>query len=779
MNRFCWTLMAIGGLALVCAPTAGQNLLSNPSFEAGDAAPQGWHVLDGGVWSASSARTGRKCLAGKRPSKAVVWQSALVDLNPAQAGLAGARQSYRLSGWVKCRSGEAALVMEFLDDRGAFLGRAATPIAKPKRAWQFVAVEADAPQRASSARVSLAVEGEAYADDLVLAPLTANLLFNPGFEGDDRGRVGYWGDDPLLVLPGERVGAHRADTEQGRSGSALLVEAPQGWWPVRCVKIPVPTGLTQFRFAGWGRVAQGEAEILVEWIDDFETIVRVDKALATAVENGWTRFERVGMSAPSNAAYVTVTVVVRNGVARFDDFVLCAEAPASNKRPVVEVQVNQVGYEAEGPKTLVVQSNFLPKQPDEVTVRIINEDGARVAELRPACAGRINEGTRDDWGWYFWRADFSRLTQPGRYRALARVGEVERESPTFVLGSQVLTAETAKLALDFFFVQRCGYEVPGWHKACHLDDALLPDGTHIDATGGWHSAGDYNKLMYEYGDGGVVYALLAAYGAAPERWRRFDRDGDGVADVLDEAEWGARFVAKMQIPETGGLRNHVHQGPGREWMKWTAPEVHTDNLVGTPDDPVIQEGEGSSPLVIGGWARLSVLLNERGVQNDYLQRAVRLEPRHRGGGRPGQPAAPAQRDGTARGHGRGCLSGVGAAQRGGAARGAGARRAARGCLRRIRRGERRRAGGVCPSLSSRAAERQGAGGAQRLGLICREHGAQSLRPQQAAGWRAGVLLRTDLQPGAQLGTAAAGLGGAAHLAAHRRCAGPTLRRRPG
>ena len=63
-----------------------------------------------------------------------------------------------------------------------------------------------------------------------------------------------------------------------------------------------------------------------------------------------------------------------------------------------------------------------------------------------------------------------------------------------------------------------------------------------------------------------------------------------------------------------GVRNHVHQGPGRSWTKWSAPEVHTDNKIGTPDDPVIQPGEGNSPLVIGGWARLSVLLAERGVQ---------------------------------------------------------------------------------------------------------------------------------------------------------------------
>ena len=184
--------------------------------------------------------------------------------------------------------------------------------------------------------------------------------------------------------------------------------------------------------------------------------------------------------------------------------------------------------------------------------------------------------------------------------------------------------ETAQNAVDFFFIQRCGFAVPAWHKACHLDDAKLPDGTHIDATGGWHSAGDYNKLMYENGDGGVVFALLTAQSKASEFFNRFDRNADGWCDALDEAEWGAKFVARMQIWETGGLCNHVSQGPGRNWTMWSVPEEHTDNTIGTPDDPVIQPGKGNSPLVIAAWTRLSVLLKQRGMTNDYLERTTRL-----------------------------------------------------------------------------------------------------------------------------------------------------------
>jgi endoglucanase len=236
----------------------------------------------------------------------------------------------------------------------------------------------------------------------------------------------------------------------------------------------------------------------------------------------------------------------------------------------------------------------------------------------------MQSGRPDDWGWYFWRVEFSSLYQAGQYRVVAQVeGEAAESVPFAVSGGAVLD-QTARSAVDFFFVQRCGFEVPGWHKACHLDDAKLPDGTHLDLTGGWHSAGDYNKLMYEHGDGGVVWALLYAHRSAPKCFARFDRRGDGWPDAIDEARWGARFVAKMQIPEGGGLRQHVNQGPGRDWTKWLAPELHTDNVIGTSDDPIVQPGEGNSPWVIGGWARLSVLLGQRGMTNDYLERAVRL-----------------------------------------------------------------------------------------------------------------------------------------------------------
>jgi hypothetical protein len=52
--------------------------------------------------------------------------------------------------------------------------------------------------------------------------------------------------------------------------------------------------------------------------------------------------------------------------------------------------------------------------------------------------------------------------------------------------------------------------------------------------------------------------------------------------------------------------------------------VHTDNEIGTADDPVIAKGSGNVPLTVAAWAEVARLLDARKIENDYLQRAEHL-----------------------------------------------------------------------------------------------------------------------------------------------------------
>lgn len=455
------------------------------------------------------------------------------------------------------------------------------------------------------------------------APAATSFLGNKSVEGDDRGRIPLWGEESNdELMPGRRAGKLALDSQIKHAGAAGVRLSPEGdWFALASVNYPVPDWTDRFEFSGWARTDDSaRALILACWTDDAQKVLRVD-AGEPASGSKWQQLRLIPLVPPTNAMNVRLVAVARGGVVWFDDFELLRLAPQERR---MRVFVNQVGYDQTGPKSAVVAANFLPARGTELEVRLLHAKGSFAWKKRVPCSGRVHDGTPDDWGWYFWRADFSEFERPGVFRVAAQSGRTHGQSPLFRIEQDVLLKQTAQFAVDFFFVQRCGFEVPGWHKACHLDDAKLPDGMHLDATGGWHSAGDYNKLVYENGDGGVMFALLAAQASAPEVFKQFDRNADGWCDALDEAEWGARFVGKMQIPESGGLRNSVSQGPGRNWTKWSAPEEHTDNVVGTADDPVIQTGEGNSPLAIGGWARLSALLNQRGMTNDFLDRAVRL-----------------------------------------------------------------------------------------------------------------------------------------------------------
>ena len=606
-----WLLLLLSSFRV---ETAGaQSLLANGSFEDGGL-PTGWRARAGGEVTRGDAHRGEGCVSGNTKHRGVVWESDSTTISP--------QADYRMEGWIRCPNGEGQLKVELTDASGKFLCRFVTPTIRRATNWQYAAVEWNAAQ-ATSARVTFSVQGKADLDDVVLASVAASFIGNKSANGDDRGRIGLWGEEQNNeLLPGHRAGKLALDAEVKRSGKTSVRLVPEGeWFGLASVNYPVAPWTEWLELSGWAR-AEGaaKAQIVACWTDDAQKVLRIDTCKPVSGLQ-WQRVSLIPPSPPAKAMSVRLVAVARGGTVWFDNFEILRLRPQERR---IQIFVNQVGYELAGPKTAVVAANFLPASSAEFSVQVLNAKGKVAWKQNVSCGGRVESGTTNDWGWYFWRADFSKFVRPGVYRVAAQAEGARGESPPFQIGRDLLLRETTQSAVDFFFIQRCGFEVPGWHKACHLDDANLPDGKHIDATGGWHSAGDYNKLMYENGDGGVAFALLTAQARAPEIFGRFDRDANGRCDALDEAEWGAQFVAKMQIPETGGLRNTVSQGPGRNWTKWSAPEDHTDNKIGTADDPVIQPGDGNSPLMIGGWARLSVLLKQRGATNDYLARAVWL-----------------------------------------------------------------------------------------------------------------------------------------------------------
>ncbi|MCX7956970.1 MAG: glycoside hydrolase family 9 protein [Endomicrobia bacterium] len=187
----------------------------------------------------------------------------------------------------------------------------------------------------------------------------------------------------------------------------------------------------------------------------------------------------------------------------------------------------------------------------------------------------------------FYIVDFSELAQ-GEYLL-----KINNEFKEFSVRENIYR----KLYLDtinsYFFIQRCGIEIPGWHKKCHLDDAIVPaankklvdsliltqlpeyqEGYHIDVTGGWHDAGDYNKYM------GNLAVAVAILGLAFEEFNLVeDINNNGIPDLLEELRYAVDWMLKMQDKD-GGVFERVFSGYEYKGL----PEKETDNKQKTSDD---------------------------------------------------------------------------------------------------------------------------------------------------------------------------------------------------
>ena len=295
-----------------------------------------------------------------------------------------------------------------------------------------------------------------------------------------------------------------------------------------------------------------------------------------------------------------------------------------HRTPGSEVLVDQLGYEPSSQtKVAVLQSAARP----EIM------PAARVVEL-----DSFREVLRGDWqpcdpipDWdrFHWTFDFSAITNRGRYVVVSGEGKAAVASPPFTISDDLLRQQAAEPGYRFFYYQRCGIAVPGFHAACHLDDARMPDGTHRDLSGGWHDAGDYNKYCGFTPE--TFYALAVAYHRQPRLFDQWDRDHNGRADILDEALWGAEFLLKALDRESLDLVvNTISTG----YRYWGEPQKETDNQPGNRDDRPVTGLGGDRTWCAAGFALTGAALKKAGDAargDDLIRLAVRLHEKIGGG----------------------------------------------------------------------------------------------------------------------------------------------------
>ncbi len=119
--------------------------------------------------------------------------------------------------------------------------------------------------------------------------------------------------------------------------------------------------------------------------------------------------------------------------------------------------------------------------------------------------------------------------------------------------------------LRYMRVARCGSEDCFDHGLCHLGDTaclvayrqnhsnkdwkISEKRNTIDASGGWHDAGDYLKMSLTIAY--TTYFLLKAYEVNPIIFKKKYSKTD-LVDILDEAKWGLKWLMKA-MPDTNSF----------------------------------------------------------------------------------------------------------------------------------------------------------------------------------------------------------------------------------
>ncbi len=204
-----------------------------------------------------------------------------------------------------------------------------------------------------------------------------------------------------------------------------------------------------------------------------------------------------------------------------------------------EIRINLGGYPARMPKQALILS-YSPL--DQPVLLLKSADGATLNEYR---------GTLSGTAWHpfsqYYTINFSDFGQQGQYYFELKGGGVT--SQPFRIGAYPNWQEDV---VGFIRTQRCGFN-PYTKTFCHQKDGLSffglrPDSTRLDATGGWHDAGD--QLKYLITGSNTTARMLMAYQMNPGAFKdAYNARGlvgaNALPDILDESRWGLEWLMKL------------------------------------------------------------------------------------------------------------------------------------------------------------------------------------------------------------------------------------------
>jgi endoglucanase len=230
--------------------------------------------------------------------------------------------------------------------------------------------------------------------------------------------------------------------------------------------------------------------------------------------------------------------MIKNALISFTVFFLFVFSSTLKPETLLEFRVNLAGYTNHLPKKALVLSQ------EKLTNRIIlkKENGEVVETFKLV---------KLESSWHpfthTYSIDFSGIATLGTYYFEMKGTQVKSE--VFFIGAYPAWQEDV---VSFIRTQRCGFN-PFTGQFCHQKDGLSffgnkADSTRIDATGGWHDAGD--QLKYLITSSNTAARLLMTYQMKPDSFidevnERGLQGENGLADILDEAKWGLEWILKL------------------------------------------------------------------------------------------------------------------------------------------------------------------------------------------------------------------------------------------
>ncbi|MGZ3306519.1 MAG: cellulase N-terminal Ig-like domain-containing protein, partial [Asticcacaulis sp.] len=231
-----------------------------------------------------------------------------------------------------------------------------------------------------------------------------------------------------------------------------------------------------------------------------------------------------------NNAWYVVREVTKPGATR--DAITWVITPNvdPNWRYTPVVQVSQVGYRPDQPKTIIVEQDVRDTRADPLVLYKMTAEGKRAVKTF---------ATRP-WGHFlrynYVSADLTSVTEPGMYE----LGYRDQLSHPFRIAGDVFDRDVWQPTLEYFLpVQMCHMRVEEnyrvWHGLDHQDDARMAQiGDHFDGyeqgpdtltkykpgehvpgltSGGWHDAGDYDlRIESQMGTVWLLSKMVEEFG---------------------------------------------------------------------------------------------------------------------------------------------------------------------------------------------------------------------------------------------------------------------------